>query len=206
SALAELLTPELRAVLGSAGHVETRHTSGKRGTFNVRVRVEDGTTTVTLEKGDPRTAPEPSVARPAVPARSDDPAPPPAPAALAPARGRRGSGGLVSPGLCPRVRVQGEWVEVEAPPVAAADLEHAFVSRLAEERRHSLEQTGSVDLAYVRHDPRSGDDVRFRVNLFRQQTGLAAALRPLWTMLPSLADLHLPAALLPILSLPHGLV
>ena len=40
SALAELLTPELRAALGSAGHVETRHTSGNRGTFDVRVRVE----------------------------------------------------------------------------------------------------------------------------------------------------------------------
>jgi len=206
SALAELLTPELRAALGSAGHVETRHTSGNRGTFNVRVRVEDGTTTVTLEKGDPRIAPEPSVAGPAVPARSDDREPAPVAAALDHAMSRRASDVLLSTGLRPRVRVQGEWLEVEAPPVAAPDLEQAFVSRLAEERRHSLEQTGSVDLAYVRHDPRSGDDVRFRVNLFRQQTGLAAALRPLWTMLPSLADLHLPAALQPVMSLRHGLV
>jgi twitching motility protein PilT len=206
SALAELLTPELRAALGSAGHVETRHTSGNRGTFNVRVRVEDGTTTVTLEKGDTRTAPEPSVARPAVTPRSDDREPAPVAAALEHAMGRRASDVLLSTGLRPRVRVQGDWVEVEAPPVTAEDLEQAFVSRLAEERRHSLEQTGSVDLAYVRHDPRSGDDVRFRVNLFRQQTGMAAALRPLWTMLPSLADLHLPAALQPVMSLRHGLV
>jgi twitching motility protein PilT len=206
SALAELLTPELRAALGSAGHVETRHTSGNRGTFNVRVRVEDGTTTVTLEKGDARIAPEPSVPRPAVAACSDDREPAPVAAALDQAMSRRASDVLLSTGLRPRVRVQGEWVEVEAPPVTAADLEQALVSRLAEERRHSFEQTGSVDLAYVRHDPRSGDDVRFRVNLFRQQTGLAAALRPLWTMLPSLADLHLPAALQPIMSLRHGLV
>jgi twitching motility protein PilT len=206
SALAELLTPELRAALGSTGHVETRHTSGNRGTFNVRVRVEDGTTTVTLEKGDARIAPEPSVARPAVAARPDDREPAPVAAALDHAMGRRASDVLLSTGLRPRVRVQGEWVEVEAPPVTAADLEQAFVSRLAEERRHSFEETGSVDLAYVRHDPRTGDDVRFRVNLFRQQTGLAAALRPLWTMLPSLADLHLPAALQPIMNLRHGLV
>ena len=206
SALAELLTPELRAALGSAGHVETRHTSGNRGTFNVRVRVEDGTTTVTLEKGDARAAPEPSVAQPAVATPSHEREPAPVGAALDDAMSRRASDVLLSTGLRPRVRVQGEWVEVEAPSVTAADLEQAFVSRLAEERRHSLEQTGSVDLAYVRHDPRSGDDVRFRVNLFRQQTGLAAALRPLWTMLPSLADLHLPAALQPIMSLRHGLV
>jgi len=210
SALAELLTPELRAALGSAGHVETRHTSGNRGTFNVRVRVEDGTTTVTLEKGDGPTAAEPSVARPAAQAtgatRSDDREPAPVAAALDQAMSRRASDVLLSTGLRPRVRVEGEWVEVEAPPVTAADLEQAFVARLADERRHSLEQTGSVDLSYVRHDPRSGDDVRFRVNLFRQQTGMAAALRPLWTILPSLSDLHLPAALQPIMSLRHGLV
>src|SRR5262249_19680084 len=51
-ALDELLTPELRAELGAAGQVETSHASGSRGTFHVRVRVADGKTTVTLEKGD----------------------------------------------------------------------------------------------------------------------------------------------------------
>ena len=150
SALAELLTPELRAALGAAGHVETRHTSGDRGTFNVRVRVEDGTTTVTLEKGDGSNAAEPPAARPAaqpaVTARSDDHEPAPVAAALDHALSRRGSDVLLSTGLRPRVRVEGEWVEVEAPPVTAADLEQAFVSRLAEERRRSLEQTGSVDI------------------------------------------------------------
>src|SRR5262249_480152 len=125
SALAELLTPELRAALGSTGHVETPHTSGNRGTFNVRVRVEDGTTTVTLEKGDARIAPEPSVARPAVAARPDDREPAPVAAALDHAMGRRASDVLLSTGLRPRVRVQGEWVEVEAPPVTAAHLQRA---------------------------------------------------------------------------------
>src|SRR6516162_6191671 len=120
SALAELLTPELHAALGSTGHVETRHTSGNRGTFNVRVRVEDGTTTVTLEKGDGRADAEPLAARPApqpaVTAGSDDREPVPVAAALDQAMSRRASDVLLSTGLRPRVRVEGEWVEVEAPP------------------------------------------------------------------------------------------
>src|SRR5262249_56243839 len=114
--------------------------------------------------------------------------------------GRRACDVLLSTGLRPRVRVEGEWTEVEAPVVTAADLEHAFVSGLADERRRTLEQSGSVDLAFVRQDPRAGEDVRFRVNLFRQYTGLAAALRPLWAILPPLPALHLPAALPPLLS------
>ena len=212
AALGELLTPELRAELGSAGQVETSHTSGSRGTFNVRVRIADGRTTVTLEKGDgtrgagAAAAAAPSRAAPLGLTTSPEHEPIPLTAALDRALARRASDVLLSTGLRPRVRVEGEWVEVEAPVVAAADLEHAFVSRLADERRRSLEQTGSVDLAFVRRDPRTGEDVRFRVNLFRQFTGLAAALRPLWTILPSLAELHLPAALQPIMSLRHGLV
>jgi twitching motility protein PilT len=218
--LAELLTPELRATLASAGEVETRHSSASLGTFQVRVRIADGRTTVTLEKGDGAgTAAPPASAAPASspaathlasqPAGVTSPAesePGPLAAALDLAMTRRASDVLLSTGVRPRVRVEGEWVEVEAPPVAASDLERAFVSRLADERRHALDQTGSVDLAFVRNDPRTGEDVRFRVNLFRQHTGLTAALRPLWTILPTLSDLHLPAALLPIVSLRHGLV
>src|SRR5262249_44126775 len=45
------LRPPGRPPPGASGApADPRHTSGNRGTFNVRVRVEDGTTTVTLEK------------------------------------------------------------------------------------------------------------------------------------------------------------
>src|SRR5262245_58854491 len=124
-ALAELLTPELRAALGSAGEVETSHASGSRGTFHVRVRVAEGKTTVTLEKGDgagagaagsaaaPNATPAPGGTPPPVGVMAS-PAHEPAPlaAALDRALARRASDVLLSTGLRPRVRVEGEWTEV----------------------------------------------------------------------------------------------
>jgi twitching motility protein PilT len=118
---------------------------------------------------------------------------------------RHASDVLFSPGLRPRLRVDGSWIDADAPALAAPEIEQAFLRRLSDERRRLLAETGSVDLAFGRNDA-AGTEVRFRVSLFRQHTGLAAALRPLWTALESLADLNLPAALLPMVGVSHGLV
>ena len=47
---------------------------------------------------------------------------------------------------------------------------------------------------------------RFRVNVFRQLTGLAAVLRPIWDQVPTLQELGLPAAILRTVSPTSGLV
>ena len=221
AALDELLTPELRKTLDTMGEIESSHAAGPLGTFALRVRVTGGKTTVTLKKGGASPVPPgtaallspdgrlPRTAAPAPPARLPDPVDRDEGvlgAVLDQAIARHASDVLLSPGLRPLLRVDGEWKEAEASPIAASDLEHAFFPRLSEERRRVLTDTGSVDLAFGRADVTTGDEVRFRVNLFRQHTGLAAALRPLWTALASLAELNLPAALLPMATLPHGLV
>jgi twitching motility protein PilT len=48
--------------------------------------------------------------------------------------------------------------------------------------------------------------VRFRINLFRQATGLAAVFRPVRRAPPALADLRLPAGLDRLVAYPNGLV
>ena len=201
AAVEELLTPAERAQLGGAGAVEGVHDAGALGAFALRVQVAGDTTTVTLTRGGSAPPARVGPAAAAVPAPSDDAA---LVAVLDQSIARRASDVLLSTGRRPMLRVDGEWHELAAAAVVA-DVEGAFRPRLSEQRRQAFADTGSVDLAFA-HPVAGGEPVRFRVNLFRQQGGVAAALRPLWTAPGSLAELGLPAALLPVMELPHGLV
>ena len=198
--LAELLTPERRATLATSGELDDSHDAGALGTFALHVRVADGRTTVTLRKSRG----EAPLARGGV-RDADDSDDGIVGTVLDRAIARHASDVLFSPGLRPRLRVDGSWIDADAPALAAPEIEQAFLRRLSDERRRLLAETGSVDLAFGRSDA-AGAEIRFRVSLFRQQSGLAAALRPLWTALESLADLNLPAALLPMVGVSHGLV
>jgi twitching motility protein PilT len=71
---------------------------------------------------------------------------------------------------------------------------------LSDAHRAALAQHGSADLAFVWHGH------RFRVNLFRQTGGLAAAFRPVRHDPPTLAELGLPASLARLARFPNGIV
>jgi twitching motility protein PilT len=216
AALDELLPPERRATVARAGEVEVIHDAGPLGTFALRVQVVGNKTTVTLRKVGGSTAAASPGAVATLPADSTAIRPPDSGdpgeevhdrllgAVLDQAIRRHASDVLLSPGLPPLLRVDGAWTDGDAATVTRSDVEQAFLPRLSPERQRLLAETGSVDLAFGRGG--GGDTVRFRANLFRQQTGLAVALRPLWTALEGLAELNLPAALLPIVEVPHGLV
>jgi len=187
-------------MLAASGKLDGSHAAGALGTFALRVRIADARTTVTLRR---RTGDDP-IETPARQA-SDDRDDGVVGAVLDQALARHASDVLFSPGLRPRLRVDGIWIDADAPGVASAEIERAFARRLSDARRRLLDETGSVDLAFGRNDA-AGMEVRFRVSLFRQHTGVAAALRPLWTALESLDDLNLPATLLPMVGVSHGLV
>ena len=72
--------------------------------------------------------------------------------------------------------------------------------------REGLERTGSADVAFELPAPYGGPPRRFRVNVFRQAEGLAAAVRPLPQAIPSLLELELPSSLKSLVAFPHGLV
>ena len=112
---------------------------------------------------------------------------------------------IVSSGQTPRMRIAGKFIPLEYPrdsSLAGDDDILALVSAVAGERGMAeLARTGSIDIAI---EPRSGQ--RFRVNVFRQQNGLAAALRPIQRDTPTLAQLALPDHLHDLVSYPHGLV
>ncbi|MFP6877649.1 MAG: PilT/PilU family type 4a pilus ATPase [Roseibacillus sp.] len=73
-----------------------------------------------------------------------------------------------------------------------------------EDHQRELERNGSVDFG-VRWKL-SERRCRFRINVFYHSNGLAAALRPIRTRIPSLAELQLPSNLLQLCSYPSGLV
>ncbi len=107
---------------------------------------------------------------------------------------------LVSTGIDARLRVGGELVEMSGTAVDRDRL-LAFLGDAWDERARSvLDATGSADLAFVHMGS------RYRVNVFRQIGGLAAAFRPVRVDAPSLGDLGLPDELYRLIEYRNGLV
>jgi twitching motility protein PilT len=111
---------------------------------------------------------------------------------------------LVSSGLPPRVRAGGALRALEGPILDDAAILALVAPALDERSRGQLEAHGSVDVALDL--VAGGDRLRFRVNLFRQQRGLAAALRPIRGEPPRLSELNLPDSLRELVAHPDGLV
>ncbi|WP_343225961.1 PilT/PilU family type 4a pilus ATPase [Luteolibacter marinus] len=108
---------------------------------------------------------------------------------------------FLSSGKAPRVRRNGVIRSVES---AFTDPEQILQLVPKGLPREDLEKKGSADFAG--RWELSGGSRRFRINVFRHMGGLAAAIRPIRTRIPSLAQLSLPADLLELASFPSGLV
>ena len=109
---------------------------------------------------------------------------------------------LVSAGSPCRMKLDGSWTSVSAT-FADADMEAIVSHALSDDQRAELTRTGSVDGAL---DLRASGSFRFRVNIFYQHRGLAAALRPVRTDPPTLSQLCLPSSLARMAAYHHGLV
>jgi twitching motility protein PilT len=112
---------------------------------------------------------------------------------------------LLSSGLPARVRSGGELREAglvcdEAQIVGLAA--QAWSEAQAEE----FARTGSADLALDLAPEPGHRALRFRVNVFRQQRGVAAAVRPVRGDVPTLAQLGLPEDFKSLAQYPSGLV
>lgn len=104
------------------------------------------------------------------------------------------------------MRIAGEWVAVPGTVFDEPGILDALRDVMTPARNAVLEETGSVDLALEHERPGGRRPRRFRVNVFRQLTGLAVAFRPVWDTVPSLSQLNLPDAVAPLVDLPFGLV
>ncbi len=104
-------------------------------------------------------------------------------------------------GLPPRMRVDGELVGFgnDIPPLTAADCE-AYARKTAGEEYAKIEKTGELDLAVT------FGRIRCRINLFRRQGAVSAAIRLLSDDIPPMIALGLPSAAEKLPSLKRGLV
>lgn len=111
---------------------------------------------------------------------------------------------VLSTGRAPRVRKVGEYREVEGVEIDERRLLAALGEHLTPARRQRLDDEGSLDLGFEL--AAGGERHRFRVNLFRTMSGLAAAWRPVWGQVPELDTLRLPPAVAELVEFPYGLV
>ena len=104
-------------------------------------------------------------------------------------------------GSPPVLRRRGELIRVEGPPLDAADLRELVYTVTTLEQQKRLEVERELDFSFA--IPGAS---RFRVNVFYDRDAIAAAVRLVPVEIPSLDDLHLPAAARQLALLRRGLV
>jgi twitching motility protein PilT len=111
---------------------------------------------------------------------------------------------LFSAGRPCRIRFGQGFFPVERHRFSAQAIEDMLGGKFGERKRQELANSGSADLAIeFLHGSRS---FRFRINVFKQFNGLAAAWRPIRDEIPLLGELGLPDEVNQIKDIDHGLV
>jgi len=107
----------------------------------------------------------------------------------------------IAVGLPPVLRVDGKLIQTEYESLGPEDTKALIYSILTLEQRKTLEQKLELDCSYGVEGLG-----RFRVNVYRDRNGYAAALRTITTKIPTLEELNLPKVCQQIVSKPRGLV
>ncbi len=116
---------------------------------------------------------------------------------------KHGSSDLhISPDVPPMIRVNGDLVPMENYSVLKADeIKTLMYSMLEEEQKKLFES--QLELDYSLNIPNLAG---FRVNLFYKLNGMAAVLRVIPSLVPTLEELDLPEVFKTLLDLPNGLI
>src|SRR5262245_49246268 len=114
---------------------------------------------------------------------------------------RYGSDLLLVEGAPPCIRKDGEVRKIENAVLDGGDIEAAVIPALSPHALGLFRELGVADSSY--RIPGLG---RFRINLHRERSRSAAAIRALPSKIPSLRELHLPPSVENLARLPRGLV
>src|SRR5262249_57502273 len=102
-------------------------------------------------------------------------------------------------GQPPMMRLRGDIVKLNAPPLSQEDMERLLLPQLKEKHRKILEEEGGVDFSYVI----GNDECRFRVSLFKQRGKLSLVSRRVNTKIPSFENLALPPSIAQLCQFPE---
>jgi twitching motility protein PilT len=114
---------------------------------------------------------------------------------------RYGSDLLLVEGAPPCIRKDGEVRKIENAVLDGGDIEAAVIPALSQHALKLFRENGIADSSY-----RIAGLGRFRINLHRERSRSAAAIRALPTKVPSLRELHLPSSVENLARVPRGLV
>ncbi len=109
---------------------------------------------------------------------------------------------ILHAGRPPHAKRFGAVVPLARTELTQDELCSMLMPLLTETQRSLFESGEDVDFSYEV----KGFDLRFRVNLFRQVSGIGAVLRRIAGHVPQLEDLHLPPTVKRFVDFPHGLV
>jgi twitching motility protein PilT len=114
----------------------------------------------------------------------------------------RGASDLhITPGVPPMIRVHGELVPLEYPPLKPQETRQLCYSILTDIQKHRFEENQELDLSFgVRGLS------RFRANIFMQRGALAGAFRLIPYQIRSFQELGLPSVVNDLCSKPRGLM
>src|SRR5450631_1709429 len=90
-------------------------------------------------------------------------------------------------GVPPMLRMHGDLMPIKFRELGQAELEAYITEVLTQSQQKHLREGNDLDFSYV-----SIEGGRFRVNVFRKETGIGAAFRSIPTQMPSIEQLGLP--------------
>ena len=107
----------------------------------------------------------------------------------------------LSAGERPMLRIDGELVRVDVPPLTSEEAHRLVFDVMNDANRRAFQEHLECDFAFV-----LGDTLRFRVNAFVQNRGEGAVFRSIPHKVPTFADLNAPAILRELAEQEKGLV
>ena len=90
-------------------------------------------------------------------------------------------------GVPPMLRMHGDLMPIKFRELGEAELEGYITEVLTQNQQKHLREGNDIDFSYV-----STEGGRFRVNVFRKETGIGAAFRSIPTTMPTMEQLGLP--------------
>ena len=114
---------------------------------------------------------------------------------------RKASDLHISAGEPPMVRIHGDLVRIDYPPLLAEEAHKLIFEVMNDAQRRHFQEHLEVDFAY-----KLGEGARFRVNAFMHERGEGAVFRQIPENVPRLEDLHLPPVLRTLAQAEKGLV
>src|SRR3981189_946901 len=104
-------------------------------------------------------------------------------------------------GIPPMLRMHGDLMPIKFRNLGDAELEAYITEVLTQSQQRVLRDGHDLDFSYV-----TGEGGRFRVNVYRKETGLGAAFRAIPTTMPTMDQLGLPAVVRKLCDYHQGMI